>query len=78
MGTATAEADGVLSQRDCLKLLLTSTRELVMALWEKHRGERELYALSKAALFSITYLEVFSKACLERKRGLITFKKRSI
>ena len=66
------------SQRDYLKILLTSTRELMMALWKKHGGGRVLYALFKAALFSSTYFEVFSKACLECKHRLITFKKRSI
>lgn len=48
----------------------------MMALWKKHGGGRELYTLFRAALFSIMYFEIFSKACLECKHGLITFKKR--
>lgn len=57
------------------------TESIFWSAWrlcKKQRGERGLCTLSKDALFSTTYLEFFSIACLQCKYELIIFKKRFI
>lgn len=58
------------------------TKSIFRSAWglcsKSKEEERGLCTFSKGALFSTTYLEFFSTACLQCKYGLIIFKKRFI